>query len=573
MVDTVPTKHQAHFAQVQAGKDDASPGIGMLQIPRDPIHRRKFMKKATWSKGKFGWILLCLWLLLCNTQAVHITNSQPILWRASKTPIISGYEKVYLRLDLFSPCSLLTADTVHADNLDTAEKLCNEMYQKRFLDELEKMCPREGHHQVHRINKRFVIIGGLIIAGIFMAGVGIGGLTLGVINYVRIGELEDAIDVQQRTIDGLAQETNLTQLAHEKLRHDFNILAHGYEVHERDYNEFKDKAPTTQFVFSSIISGLTMGSIILKGATRDWKKGTVSPLLMDYLNITLPCGEKDCPLDLATAQRCSFTSDMRSVNMELYVPKINSKMHLVEADPFDIMLRTWNQTCRIVYNGPTTAVLAPTGCPVAMNIQTSKIYEMVYSPTDACMEEMENQTTTFYHVKQCHSRKPGDEREFIQVKSHHGFYHIYCYGSTIKVEGQKQECPNEVFILPVGTKFTINDQDFVGSIVNVHHQENPDPLFTLRTNQRLKPRIDYPELMKDPLINHSFKYKYDAHTDHHWSPLTLGILICFMIIFVILIGIIAKCYFCNRKVIIKVGKATKRQVPQVPATPEEIQPY
>ena len=514
--------------------------------------------------GKVGWTLLFLMVIAFPTLGVHITNSQPVLWRASKTPIISGYDKVYLRLDLYSPCLLLTEDVVHTDNLEQAKKMCKEMYQKRFMDELEKMCPREGNYLTHRIQKRFVVIGTLIVVGIIMAA-GVSGVALAATNTVRVGEVEDITAAQQKALDSLAQEVNLTELAHGKLRNDFNRLVHDYELHTKDYKEFKDKAPTVQFILSSIVSGLTMSSTIFKGATREWKKGKVSSLFMDYMNITLPCGDTDCPLDLATAQKCVITNDGRSINMEISIPKINPKMHLVESDSFDFMVRTWNQTCRVIYDGPTNAVLGPTGCPVALNIHTNRIYELIYSSSDACLADKVNHTANnFFHVKQCRARVPGDERDFIQVKSHHGFLHIYCWGSNITIEGQQQRCPSEVFVLPVGTRFTVNDRDFVGSIVNVHHQESPDPLFTLRTNHYLKPQLDYQDLLTDPLINHKFQYTKVDIKDHghdHW--MLFIIIISLIVILFVLIGIILRCYFCNRTITVAVEKRAsfKQQSP------------
>jgi len=41
-------------------------------------------------------------------NAAVLQNSQPVLWRASKTPVTAGYERVHLKIRLMNPCEVLT---------------------------------------------------------------------------------------------------------------------------------------------------------------------------------------------------------------------------------------------------------------------------------------------------------------------------------------------------------------------------------------------------------------------------------------------------------------------------------
>jgi hypothetical protein len=174
-------------------------------------------------------------------------------------------------------------------------------------------------------------------------------------------------------------------------------------------------------------------------------KGKVSSALMDYLNVTDICDGPECSLDLATPLRCSFSTEPDILNMELYFPNVNQNLTLVEADPFDFMVRTWNQTCRVMYNGPSTAVLASTGCPVAFNTPTTRVYELIYAATETCLPE--NQTTNaYFQVKQCRTIIPGDEKAFIQVKAHHGFLqrHRRRSASGLSQRGVHSTCRDKV---------------------------------------------------------------------------------------------------------------------------------
>lgn len=518
--------------------------------------------------GKFGLLnmIMCLMLLIFSTDAVHITSSRPILWRKSKIPIITGYEKIYIKLQLVSPCTLITAQAVYYENLQDARRMCEEVYQRKFLDELGKMCPPPKGTVKNTKTRRVVPILALIVVGLVMAGAALSDLVLSVSTSRRLGQAENVITAQQQALDSLAQENNLTELAVNKLRRDFNQLAEELESHEFEFDDFRKKSPSTHFILSSIMAGLTIGTPIIKGGAREFRRGKVSPLLLDYLNITLPCELVSCPMDHATADRCSLITSESQLEIEISIPTIDPEMYLVSVDPFDFLVQTENKTCRAVYTGPSTAVLGPSGCPVALDVQISEAYSMVYAASKECLPD-NKQDSSYFKIKSCKEKQDGDEKQFIQVKSHHGFLYIYCYMSTIAIENQEQPCPNEVFILPVGTKFSINGKDFVGSVVNILHQESPHPFFTLKTNHHLNPRLNYSELLKDPMLNHTFHYKaINAHfgTTPDWM---LALLVGAAVTIGVLILIIVVCYYYNRKVKIEVVKIPKQRLPMSDTAP------
>lgn len=304
-----------------------------------------------------------------------------------------------------------------------------------------------------------------------------------------------------------------------------------------------------------------MGKQIVKDATRQWDEKKVHPGLMDFFNLTLPCGEDECPIPLATAKDCYFGPDMQDVYMVMDMPKVNRKMQLVEADPFELMLQTWNQTCKIVYTGPKNAILAKeSGCLVALNVKTSHMYDLVLSPSNDCLSGVKNASSnSYFSVDYCHAKGDRDPEDFVQVKPHHGLLHVYCSGCQITIDNITQTCPKEVFVLPMSARFKINNQDFVGSIVNVEHQESPDPLFTLKTNAILKPGVDYQELMRDPMVNNKFiisKGEQPAwlHEESHIMIILFSFL---FFIILILVLVILKCYFDNKRIKVRVVRKPK----------------
>jgi hypothetical protein len=519
------------------------------------------------GKGPNSFLtLLTFMACLALTGAVDIQNSLPVLWRGSKTPVISGYEKLYMRINLINPCTLITSDVVHTDSVEEAKRICNEMYHNYFISELEKMCPRfqENFEASKKRNKRFVIIGAIIVGAIVLTSLGIAGVSMAAVNMYKISELEDIKDMQQREIENLNGNMNLTEIAMGKLRHDFNILAKEQKIHEEDFNEYKAKSPTTHFTLSYITTRLMLGKQILKEATRAWLERKVHMGLMDYFNITLPCEDKACPLHLATGRSCSFSNNYKDLFMQLDVPKINTDVDLVEADPFNIMIQTWNQTCSVAYTGPKNAILSKeSGCPIALNVKISSLNEVVLSTSQECMVGIKNNSiNSYFSVEHCYPRGEKDAEDFIQVKPHHGSLHIYCFGNKITIENVTQECPRNVFILPFGATFFINNRKFIGAIVHKEHQDRPDPLFTLRANHYLRPRVDYNDLLKDPMLN--YKFTVAEGSDHyHWTHdssigLIIGIIIMTIIVLV-LACIITKCYLDNRKIRVRVVQTRKKK--------------
>ncbi|OXA56474.1 Copia protein, partial [Folsomia candida] len=513
-------------------------------------------RKLRGGGGSLFWTWAMMMCLLGVTQGVNVQNSQPILWRGSPVPVISGYETVYLRIKLISPCTLLTEEIVPKGQLETAKKICNEMYETYFIHEMKQMCPSFHNFSMSKHRpKRFILVALIALGAVVVTGLGIGGVVLAANNAARISDLEEISSLQEKSINQLEEQMNFTEIALQKLRTDFNILVKDHEVLDKNLNEITEKGPNTYFTISYITTKLMMGKQVIKEATRAWNNKKILNGMMDYFNITLPCGEDECPLSLATGKRCYFGEDMKDLYIQVDMPKVNKALQLVEADAFDLMLQTWNQTCRITYNGPENAILSKKeGCPVALNLKTSRMYDLVLSSSQDCLKGFKNKSeNSYFSVKHCQGRGEKDAEDFIQVKPHHGSLHVYCFGCNITIDNLSQECPKEVFILPIGARFRINNQEFTGSIVHIEHQDSPDPLFTMRTNAYLKPRVDYQELMKDPMVNNHFVFsKGETWTHSETWHMEIGLIITLLVVIIVLACILTKCYLDHRKIKVKV---------------------
>jgi hypothetical protein len=82
-----------------------------------------------------------------------------------------------------------------------------------------------------------------------------------------------------------------------------------------------------------------------------------------------------------------------------------------------------------------------------------------------------------------------------------------------------EQCPDDVFVLPITASFKINDNVYEGTQVHLDHVEQVDPLFTMRANWHLQPKVNLSHLMQDPLaLDKPIRENNDASLVDH--PMT-----------------------------------------------------
>lgn len=442
-------------------------------------------------------------LCLCAPAAGVNHNSIPILWRKSDTPVTGGYLNAKVIIRFVNPCSLLTADIVHGDLVEDAIKNCNDIYMSDFLQEIESMCPRKGwteilesHH--HVIVKRFIpllVLGGVIVFHGVIAGLAISATVISSKNADKIEGLKLQQDIQQKAINELGERVNMNTEMIRNLQYRFNLTIKNLIIHQKDFDELKDKTVSTNFAISYITSRLTTGKSIIKEAQRQWKHGNVYGPFLDYFNLTLPCGDS-CPTKFAKTGKCELSEEKDKIFLDLTIPIINQSMILLEADPFKMMLRKGNQTCAVKYNGPNFVVLSlKDSCVHTVNVRDASKHDLIYAPYGDCTNHNgQSEQSKYFIVDDCVDSYPHDQNNFVQVKAHHEQYHIYCPESSIEIDGRTQPCPSSVFSVPINTNFRINSINFVASQITLDTKESWDPLLTMKTNWQLNPSINWGEL-------------------------------------------------------------------------------
>jgi hypothetical protein len=477
---------------------------------------------------------LLIFGMVVVVRGITTVSNQPILWRPSSTPVTSGHNEFHLIVKFKSPCDVITNETVHQDLMEEALSCGKKMYDEYFIQELQQMCPTGHFTLVERRKKRFVITGTVLavlsVAIVAAVGLGVAATAVATTNALQTRDLSTQLRDDERKAEEMAKELDLSNKATAILQQRMGTVEKGFRTHIDDYNEFKFKGPASSYAISFITTRLLMVNLVTKETTRQWKEKKLHHPFFDLLNFTLPCGDS-CPLKYAHAKRCRLSYDKSMMYMVFSTPVINETLRVVDADAFDLMHQTENMTCTIKYTGPQNAIISTVDdCVYSVNIRHSNL---ILAPSRECQAVSAlPDTSKYYSLDNRQQMQPHDAWDFVQVKPYHQQNHIYCAGSNITIGRVMERCPNQTFVLPENADFTINNHYYRVKEFRVNHQEVIDPLFTLRANWYLQPKIHMDEIVGTIPRNYPTTSGKEEEKNSTWFLVGMIIMIIFMMMMV-----------------------------------------
>ncbi|XP_035713879.1 uncharacterized protein LOC118438167 [Folsomia candida] len=495
-------------------------------------------------QANFSLMSLLTILLMFITQVCGVThqNAIPLLWKKSPIPVTTGYNQVHLLVKFMNPCEILTQDLFHKDLSAYATEKCNKIYDEMFLDELEKMCPKRkfsdhiNSRHTREIGRRvkrvlpLLAVGVIIGVTVLVAGLSVGGAINSFVQTGRISALQGTVAEQREMLDELERRVEISEREIEKLKVSLNATLEQLQLHQLDHDELKGKSIDTNFAIAYRTSRLMIGREIIREATRQWRRGKVYAPLMDFFNFTLPCGDA-CPVSFAQSQKCEISDDRTKLYVDFTATEINKDLQLIEADSFDLKVERKNETCVLKYKGPHNAILSTKDdCVYSINVKEPTTPDLIVSPTRGCTPTAKTKNSNHFDIDHCYDKNLAEPWDFVQIKLHHGQYHIYCPGSNITIERKLQQCPASVFILPMNANFKINDIEFSGTESSLVHQEVVDPLFTMKANWHLQPSFNWTSLMINGSTDEGGSIHYHTSNEPAWSTMEWILTLCILII-------------------------------------------
>jgi len=247
---------------------------------------------------------------------------------------------------------------------------------------------------------------------LFYAGLGIAGTAVGSSAIHKGKNLQAQIDHLTSELDRKSDEISEALKAIKIINSNMHNMTAKINELDLDLNSVKNYLTPSQYSIAHVVSKLYDLETILRTAHREWKQNRLYAPLLDIWNITLPCGD-NCPVHFARPVRCALSPKRDEIFLTFTAPIINTNLTLAEADAFVFFTQQNNQTCSIVYNGPTNAIISTTQhCIHSINIQKSDI--VLTSPECKSQTALPN-PSTFYTIDKCYPSTKEDYKNYVQV--------------------------------------------------------------------------------------------------------------------------------------------------------------
>ena len=233
----------------------------------------------------------------------------------------------------------------------------------------------------------------------------------------------------------------------------------------KDENIMKEKVIEIEHLVSYLMSRLVIGRVVILETKGNWKPDNS---FFEYVNFTLPC-RSDCPIKYGEPRECHLNLDVHTLSMDFNIPIVNPNLTIVEADPFFLMLKEQNQTCKIEYHGPANPRLSPLeDCIHAVDIGKITTGRIFFPHSRKCQTQKSlSNEKEWLSLRNCYQSRENDEISFIQIKAYQNKLYIYCPALNFTI-GQTRDvkCPNRVFTLPLKVAFTLNVVTYQGKTMN-----------------------------------------------------------------------------------------------------------
>ena len=129
---------------------------------------------------------------------------------------------------------------------------------------------------------------------------------------------------------------------------------------------------------------------------------------------------------------------MDRILLEFSVPVVDKNLTSVEADPFDIMIKKENSTCRIKYEGPKAAIISnDEDCVYATHVNSGYSESLSLAASLKCNNRSSFGEGDYYKIEKCTVSKSSDEKDFVQAKIYDNKYFMYCPGLNYEIQLEK----------------------------------------------------------------------------------------------------------------------------------------
>ncbi|KAI1285049.1 hypothetical protein HDE_12230 [Halotydeus destructor] len=408
----------------------------------------------------------------------NFNRGSPVVWRSTPEKLITGNEKVYAIVKLEDTCEIfreLPASLYSKESKEQYLKWCNQAFREDVLDRLTAFCTDVDDHRrtpttvsMHR-PKRAVIAIALIIGVVLSVGFS---AVASVINMVEMSKVKEELKNMNSQMERFNRSIELNQQVLRLLEQKMKEQGFAIQENREHIKRLEATQPQSTILVSHLASQFASVRSILNTVGRQWRNRKVDEQLIEFLNISLPCGD-DCPLNLATAGKCELDRYRNLLKLEFDLTTINREVKIMKADPFIQLLpgSSPRHMCYKTYIGPMH-VLIEEDNPCLMPLPDSAFHDKGYivSPTTKyCLDwGVKEDAAKLWSSSTCVQADDINPTVRTQVKMTDTDNHIYCPRLFITLHGVNMSCPDYVFTLPKTVSFKIGRLEYNATS---HHVE------------------------------------------------------------------------------------------------------
>lgn len=375
-----------------------------------------------------------------------------IVWRKTDIKHIRGQVSMELDLVFHNPCYSFFNNLTSVPKIDKVlTRTCVKRFNATVLNSLKNLC-EVNKNRIERDAGATAVVAA--VSAIFATA------------YSRIRE--NQIDQELRSLKSLTMELDRQVelqrdsiiVSNERMTSRINSLEKDVDLLAATINA----QPEINDAYTQVTIRFDEVKLRLKNIKRALKIGSKVPYdLLDLFNIS-DLATPDT-LEHSTVHTCRTISTIE-IKLNIALLKISENIEILKADPFTYWTVDNNLMCKMVYVGQDYILYNHTSNCARFLIEGEVTDSVVLG--DGCSSRRAVSKNKTYEMQTCQKVSRNNVASPpVQIKHHGQKVYINCQGHYITIDGERKECPNNIFTINEEKTFIIDDYHYVHESSNI----------------------------------------------------------------------------------------------------------
>ncbi|KAI1304109.1 hypothetical protein HDE_01822 [Halotydeus destructor] len=432
------------------------------QTATDPTTPRRSGRSRK-QNSKYQALFSLISLAMVTLAETTFTRVSQVVWVPSHEKTITGLQSVTAMIKMEDPCDIfriLPHDVYPVEIKKQYIEWCESAFHEDIIKPLIKFCPdidaeTRSTNSIRLNRPKRLVVSAAIVIGVVIA---VGVATLATyIHTSSTSNLQNQISIMEKKLAEAAKNLELSHKIIQTIETNIEALTKAVQENRDSIRRIEAGIPYANIIVAHLTAQLRDVKTKLSASARSWKMKSLNHLLLETLNITLPC-EDDCPLSLATPITCVLNSRKRTVQISFEMKITDPNVTILKADPFKMISYKGDQVCLKTYSGPEALLLnRKENCihPISDKAFSTSGFIASSGPVPCLTPDFTGSANRFWIHQGCDSRSNMSPLDYIQIKQSGRENHLLCPEMTISIHGTETICPDYVFSLPQSVPFRV----------------------------------------------------------------------------------------------------------------------